>query len=41
MPTADQEFFAAATAFIDRAHQAGTPFFVWFNTTRMHVVDRT
>ena len=26
MPTADQEFFAAATAFIDRAHQAGTPF---------------
>ena len=37
MPTADQEFFASATAFIDRAHQAGTPFFVWFNTTRMHV----
>jgi hypothetical protein len=27
MPTADQEFFAAATAFIDRAHQAGTTFF--------------
>jgi arylsulfatase A-like enzyme len=37
MPTADQEFFAAATAFVDRAHQAGTPFFVWLNTTRMHV----
>jgi arylsulfatase A-like enzyme len=37
MPTADREFFAAATAFIDQAHQAGTPFFVWLNTTRMHV----
>ena len=23
-------------AFIERQHAAGTPFFVWFNTTRMH-----
>ena len=37
MPTADQEFFAAATAFIERSKKANTPFFVWFNTTRMHV----
>jgi arylsulfatase len=37
MPTADQEFFAAATKFIDAAHKADKPFFVWFNTTRMHV----
>jgi len=37
MPTVDQEIFTAATGFIDRAHKANKPFFVWFNTTRMHV----
>ena len=40
MPTADQEFFSAATKFIDTAHQQDKPFFVWFNTTRMHVWTR-
>jgi arylsulfatase len=37
METVDEEIHAAAKAFIDRSAQAGTPFFVWFNTTRMHV----
>jgi arylsulfatase len=32
----DDEFFAAAVDFIDRAKQTEKPFFVWFNTTRMH-----
>jgi arylsulfatase len=37
MPTVDEEFLAAAQDFIDRQHKADKPFFVWFNTTRMHV----
>jgi arylsulfatase A-like enzyme len=37
METADEEFLAAGMDFIERSHQAGKPFFVWFNTTRMHV----
>ena len=37
MPTVDAEFLAAAKDFIDRAHKADKPFFVWFNSTRMHV----
>jgi len=37
MPTVDEEFLAAAKDFIERAHKADKPFFVWFNTTRMHV----
>jgi arylsulfatase len=37
MPTVDEEFLAAAKDFIDRQHKANKPFFVWFNTTRMHV----
>lgn len=37
METVDQEFTAATLDFIDRAHAADKPFFVWFNTTRMHV----
>jgi arylsulfatase len=40
MPTADREFFSAATKFIENAHQQDKPFFVWFNTTRMHVWTR-
>src|SRR5262249_18717532 len=36
METADDEFLASAIDFIKRAHQAGTPFFVWFNATHMH-----
>jgi arylsulfatase A-like enzyme len=40
METADQEFTDAALKFIDKSHQADTPFFVWFNATRMHVWTR-
>jgi arylsulfatase len=36
METVDDETSAAALDFIDRAHQAGKPFFVWWNGTRMH-----
>ncbi|MCP3985370.1 MAG: arylsulfatase [bacterium] len=36
METVDQEFLDAAIGFIDRAHAADKPFFVWFNSTRMH-----
>jgi arylsulfatase A-like enzyme len=36
METADEEFLAAAKEFIKKQHTAGTPFFVWFNTTHMH-----
>ena len=36
METIDDEFFAGATNFIGRAKSADKPFFVWFNTTRMH-----
>jgi arylsulfatase len=36
METCDEEFLAAAKDFITRQHQAGKPFFVWFNTTHMH-----
>lgn len=36
METVDDEFLAAAKAFIKKQHAAGTPFFVWFNTTHMH-----
>jgi arylsulfatase len=38
METVDEEFLAASLDFIDRAHKAGKPFFVWFNSSRMHVV---
>jgi arylsulfatase A-like enzyme len=37
MPTIDEEFLAAAKDFIDRQNKANKPFFVWFNSTRMHV----
>ena len=37
METVDEEFLAASMDFIDRAHQAKRPFFVWFNSTRMHI----
>jgi arylsulfatase len=36
MQTVDNEFLAAAVTFIKRQHQAGVPFFVWFNATHMH-----
>jgi arylsulfatase len=37
METVDEEFLAAAKDFITRQAQAGKPFFVWFNSTRMHI----
>lgn len=36
METVDDETVAAALDFIDRAHKAGQPFYVWWNGTRMH-----
>ncbi len=36
METIDDETIAAAKDFINRQHQAGKPFFVWWNGTRMH-----
>ncbi|MCZ6659210.1 MAG: arylsulfatase [Gammaproteobacteria bacterium] len=40
METVDEEFLAASLDFIDRAHSADKPFFVWFNSSRMHVFTR-
>jgi len=37
METVDEEFLGAAMNFIDRQAKAGTPFFCWFNSTRMHI----
>jgi len=37
METVDDEFLKASLAFIERAHADGKPFFVWHNSTRMHV----
>jgi arylsulfatase A-like enzyme len=37
METIDDEILDHALDFIDRQHQAQTPFFVWFNTTHMHL----
>lgn len=41
METADGEFVAAAQKFIDKAHAANKPFFVWVNTTGMHFRTHT
>jgi arylsulfatase len=37
MPNIDEEIYSRATAFIDGAVKQNKPFFVWFNSTRMHV----
>src|SRR5262245_30263868 len=37
MPSIDLEIHAAEAKFVDKAVKDGKPFFVWFNTTRMHV----
>jgi arylsulfatase A-like enzyme len=37
METADEEFLGGAMKFIDQNAKAQKPFFVWFNSTRMHV----
>jgi arylsulfatase len=36
METVDDETLEAALDFIDRAHNDGKPFFLWWNGTRMH-----
>jgi arylsulfatase len=41
METCDDEFVAAATAFIKRQEKAGKPWFVWLNTTHMHMYTHT
>ncbi|WP_405054184.1 arylsulfatase [Thalassotalea psychrophila] len=40
METIDEEVLAKTLKFIDKAHAAKKPFFVWFNTTRMHIWTR-
>jgi arylsulfatase A-like enzyme len=37
METVDEEFLAGAMKFIDQSNKARKPFFVWFNSTRMHI----
>jgi len=36
MEKVDEEFLDASLDFIERAHKAGKPFFVWFASSRMH-----
>ncbi len=40
METVDAEFLAAGLDFMDRAHKQKKPFFLWFNSTRMHIWTR-
>jgi arylsulfatase A-like enzyme len=37
METVDDEITAAALKFMDKAHQDNKPFFVWWNSSRMHI----
>jgi arylsulfatase A-like enzyme len=37
MPTVDEEILASTQNFIEKSAKADKPFFVWFNSTRMHV----
>lgn len=37
METVDEEFLEASLGFMDKAKKADKPFFLWFNSTRMHV----
>ena len=37
METVDEEFSKAALGFVEKNAKAGKPFFVWWNSTRMHV----
>ena len=41
METCDDEFVAAAKDFIKRQEKAGKPWFVWLNTTHMHMFTHT
>jgi arylsulfatase len=40
MEIADEEFTSAAMKFIDKSVKADKPFFVWLNSTRMHIWTR-
>jgi arylsulfatase len=37
METVDEEITAGALKFMDKAHKDDKPFFVWWNSSRMHV----
>jgi arylsulfatase A-like enzyme len=37
METVDEEVTTSALAFMDKAHQDKKPFFLWWNSTRMHI----
>jgi arylsulfatase A-like enzyme len=37
METIDEEVTKGALDFMDKAHKDGKPFFVWWNSTRMHI----
>ena len=37
METMDDEITAAALGFMEQQHKAGKPFFMWWNSTRMHI----
>jgi arylsulfatase A-like enzyme len=37
METVDEEVTATALSFMDKANKEGKPFFVWWNSTRMHI----
>ena len=37
METFDKVLVKSSSAFMDKAKKAGKPFFIWHNTTRMHV----
>jgi len=41
METCDDDFVDHASRFIREAHDAGEPFFVWLNTTHMHLYTHT
>ena len=41
METCDDDFVAAATDFIRRQNDVGKPWFVWLNTTHMHLFTHT
>ncbi|HWM82364.1 MAG TPA: arylsulfatase [Pseudolabrys sp.] len=41
METCDDDFVAKATDFIKRQERAGKPWFVWLNTTHMHLFTHT
>jgi len=40
METIDEEVMARTLDFMDRAQDQDKPFFIWFNTTRMHIWTR-